>query len=58
MKWSPCYKEVTCKDCKETYICVPAKDYYDSTNNKDGVCYDCLIAGHEGTFVIESYPAN
>lgn len=34
---------VRCKKCGKTYQCTPATDYYNATNNADGVCWSCLL---------------
>jgi len=39
-----CNEEVTCCGCKRVYNCSPEDDYYDATNNKDGVCLQCFQA--------------
>lgn len=39
-------RKVRCKDCGKEYICTPENDYYHYTNNKDGVCEQCLLQEH------------
>lgn len=42
VKWTPCYKQVTCKKCARTYTCLPEDDYFNSTCSTNGVCESCL----------------
>lgn len=37
------YQQVTCKQCKRTYVCTPQDDYYDFTDTTDGTCIQCLM---------------
>lgn len=37
------YAEVICRECGKEYTCTPEQDYYNATNNLDGVCWDCLL---------------
>ncbi len=34
---------VRCRRCKKEYMCLPEDDYYDATNNHDGLCGKCYI---------------
>lgn len=34
---------VKCKSCGRVYVCSPLDDYYNHTNNTNGVCSQCLI---------------
>lgn len=45
MIWNPQWKQVTCCKCQTTYTCTVVADYYNSTNDQDGVCEACLIGG-------------
>jgi len=55
-KWSPCWQNVTCADCHIFYTCIPQQDYYNSTNNHDGVCGSCLMRRERETVLSSDYP--
>jgi len=42
------WEMVTCSACGKHYQCTPSSDYYNNTTLEDGVCEQCLLAGHKG----------
>jgi hypothetical protein len=38
------HAEVRCRECGKEYVCTPDQDYFNATNNTDGLCWDCLMA--------------
>lgn len=49
-----CVMDVTCKDCGRQYQCTPWDDYYNATNEHDGVCTNCLLIANniEGPLIV------
>jgi len=37
-----CNEKVTCSGCGREYDCSQEDDYYNATDNKDGVCSKCF----------------
>jgi hypothetical protein len=37
------WQQVTCVQCGTTYQCTPQDDYYNATNDHDGLCLTCLV---------------
>ena len=40
------WQMVTCATCGTPYQCTPRSDYYNATNDHDGVCESCLLYPH------------
>ncbi len=40
------WQMVTCSGCGRHYRCTPTDDYYNCSNDHDGVCETCLLAPH------------
>jgi hypothetical protein len=37
------HAEVRCRECGKEYVCTPDQDYFNATNNTDGLCWNCLM---------------
>jgi hypothetical protein len=42
---------VTCAKCEARYVLCPASDYYDATNDEDGLCESCVLDGRPVTVI-------
>lgn len=40
------WRMVTCATCGKWYLCTPDNDYFNCTNDHDGVCEACLLRPH------------
>lgn len=46
MSFDARWQMVTCSGCGRRYQCTPTSDYYNATNDHDGVCEACLLYPH------------